>query len=263
MPKVGPTIRMHKALIRHELRHGGRYPVIGVHLQWLRVWMLQRCKQWSGFDVAISGSNPILGALCAAWHAKQGRSVVWLKNSQFDAWDYPLCINGSNDDLLAFAGLPPMGERFFAEMAKICGNSLTICANSEAVFFEHIDSGYWMIARTNCPSGEFGDARRSVESWFWQAFSRANTLEVKSKPKRFGGGDRELVVTSNKLVLVSEILDGVERITMPNQKMNPMDQNTAKELRVGRARWHAQTPLEFGALSREDMRLALELFNKV
>ena len=250
---------VHKALIKHEIAHGGNVPLLWPYAHWMKIWLIQKCRQWADFDIAISGSNPLLGSLLAASYVQQGLKVIWFKSNKFDAWDYPLCMNGSNDDLFISQGLPRMGCELFDKLALICSGKLLLLNDSEIKYFEDFNKGFLTFINTDCDSSSTGEARKKMESLFIKSFNQVEHFHLKKKPKRFGNGNRELFIGTKKLALISEILDGTERVHSVHFKKKEA-QESPQIFRLGRAKWYTQVPLDFASLSRDDIREALSLY---
>lgn len=249
-----PPLRTHLALLAHDRSHGEGQARLGPTFHWLRTWLCQRHRQWSGVDAIVCGSNPILGALACAGLAQRGQTVLWLCPNDLDAWDYPLAIAGMHDDLLAAAGLPPMGAALFEALAARCAGRVSTAWGWTAgyVVDGSIAGAKRLAFASQTAGGRWGEARSLADAWKKTAFASVDAFAPKRLPSRMGPGLRQQVVEHGRAVWVSDALDGMAR-----QGMGQGPSPERDDIRLGRARWHAQTPGEFAAQSRQDMEFAL------
>jgi hypothetical protein len=250
--KFAPSLRVHKALLDHDQRHGDPRPRLGVVFHWGRSWLWQKTRQWEGFDAIVCGANPILGALAAAGLAKQGQRVLWAWSDEKDDWDYPLALAGESDGAFQAAGLPPMGLAWFRELARVSDGQVTMARGwSVAYASPGADAASHLAFLEPKPARRWGASREQASRWAAQAFESAPRLVVRAKPARHGGGPRQPVAGHARLIRVSDALDGA-----PRAQGSALGGHALAD-RLGRARWHSQTPWDFLERSREDLALAL------
>lgn len=255
--------KTHQALLEHDRSHGEGVAHLGERFHWLRSWLYKRDRQWSQADWLVCGANPVLGALSAAGLARAGQSVLWICSDGFDAWDYPLTMRGAHDDLLREAGLHAMGPGLFAELASQCHGRLTRAWGWQVDYVFNsgrLAGSALAFASPSQEGAELGAARGLARKNMIEAFGAVKAWEPKADPKAPQGRLRQQIIEHRRAVWTSDELDGVER----NQERAPLEAlgagagaDGSGALRLGRARWHAQTPLEFAANSREDIKLAL------
>lgn len=261
MGSARPTFAEHLTLMEHDRQHGSRAPRLGARAQWIRMWWVQRFRQWTGSDAIVCGSNPVLGALACARLAGSGLSVTWILESGPDAWDYPLTVAGQHDDLTREARLPPMGPGLFAELAKRCGGR-ALFAPGWSVDYSFEGRGGPRICfasrEDSQESAAWGEARSLAESWAREAFGSLGAHRALSRPERKGGGPRQQLFAAPFVAWTSDRPDGRPR-QHRGFSTDPGQPAPGSEARMGRALWHAQEPVEFAARSRDDVRLALAL----
>lgn len=253
-----PSFRENLAIVEHDALHGQRRPPLGSRARWLRMWWIKNCRQWTRVDALVCGSNPILGAMACAGMAKAGKSVLWLSGGGFDAWDYPLALSGQHDDLMLAAGLPPMGRAWFVAMASLCSGRVTRAPGWEMQYVfqsaraEADPIGFAARAARGPGAKALGASRTQAQEWMEQAFAGGALHEPKLAPARHGGAERQQLFSAKTIVWVADQPDGVAR-----EMSLDAGRVAGSEIRLGRARWHAQVPLEFAAQSRLDLKLAL------
>lgn len=263
MRSAMPSFTEHLSVIDHDKKHGQARAPLGLRAHWLKMWWIQKTRQWTSVDAVVCGSNPILGAIACAGLARSGKTVAWLSTGGFDAWDYPLAISGQHDDLMIAAGLPPMGSKWFIALSKLSEGRVWRAKGLDVSYvFQSERKGSFKIAFAVPRAPEelpLGKSRQTAEKWMEQAFMHAPQHIFKQRPMRLGGGDRQQLFATTLVVWVSDRLDGAYREqglgAGPKQAFS-----VAKcgEMRLGRSRWHTQVAIDFAAQSRHDIKLALE-----
>lgn len=256
-----PSLRAHKALMEHDRAHGEPPAKLGAHFHWLRSWLSQRSRQWHSVDWIICGANPILGALACAAAARRGKTCLWLSSDEPDAWDYPLAMAGAHDDLLAAAGLPGMGPALFKALARECAGKARWGWGWRAQYCAKSAGDKEMAFLAPAQGERRGEARELAKAFARDAFAAAPTLVAKAMPSRVGKGPRGQIVEHSCSLWTSDRLDG-----KPRQQWAPEAEPGAaaamaeeRDMRVGRARWHAQEPIKFALESRRDVEMLLKL----
>lgn len=262
-----PPYSTHRVLLEHDRMHGDGAARCGGRVHWLRTWLVQKTRQWSRHDTIVCGSNPVLGALACAGLVRGGLRPLWLCSNAFDAWDYPLAMAGAHDDLLAGAGLPRMGEPLFDALGARCAGRAQVAwgLGIDYVFEgggEGGESKRLCFAKTEARrEGAWGAARLAAQTMAARGFRGVAPFVLERAPARHGGGPRAPILESPRVVWTSDRMDGVSRLEAWGRKAPGEAGGQAKggDARLGRARWHAQEPLDFAEQSREDLRLALAM----
>lgn len=259
-----PSFESHKTLLAHDAIHGEGRVRFGPRIHWLRSWLVQRSRQWSEFDAVVCGSNPALGALACHSLAREGKTAVWFWPESFDAWDYPLAAGGAHNDLLLAAGLPAMGPRLFEALGEVCAGRVVIARGWTVDYdFPSVDGGLTLYFASHSPSqgSRFGPARKDMERWAKTGFSACPHFKPSLAPRRHGGGPRQQIIGASKAIWVSDRLDGIDRASgdlSPEVDCAIGDpKQDGAPTRLGRARWHAQSPLAFAEESRKDIKIIL------
>jgi hypothetical protein len=261
-----PPYSTHLALLEHDRLHGQGLVRWGPRIHWLRTWLVQRTREWSSHQVIVCGSNPLLGALACAGLVRCGARPLWLCSNALDAWDYPLAMAGAHDDLFAKVGLPPMGPDLFKKLGSICEGKAKV-GWGWGIDYEFSSQGKPRLcfARAEHLTGsDLGAARLAAQTMAARAFENVAVFKAGISPHRHGGKARVQVVQCARCVWTSDQKDGLVRIepgsTAPEKAQKAQfEQNVLEDIRLGRSRWHTQTPLAFAEQSREDIKRVLEL----
>lgn len=260
-----PPYSTHLVLLEHDRLHGHGAANWGSRVHWLRTWLIQRTRQWSSHDVIVCGSNPVLGALACAGLARSGKQPLWLCSNGFDAWDYPLAMAGAHDDLFEQAGLPAMGTRFFEALGEYCSERVKVAWGFGIKYeFERAGRARLCFAQAEPARSEnWGEARLAAQTMAGRGFKGVAQLSTGMAPARHGGKQRLPVLGCRQVVWTSDRMDGVARLEPGGAKAHPprIGLVEQRDVRLGRARWHAQAPLDFAEQSREDLRLVLTMGN--
>jgi len=248
-----PPFSTHLALLEHDLVHGGSSPLLGARVHWVRNWLLQKNRQFGRFDCIVHGSNPILGALSVYACAQAKKHTLWLLDSEFDAWDYPLAMSGDHDDLMEGAGLPPMGASFFDAIANASKGWVT-CVWDWKLSYVHSSKSIGqrkLFFAKESTYNTLGEAREAAQKMALRSFGSFPFWEPLRITPRTGGGFRQQIFEADVLIGTSEMLDG----GVINGEVN----TGQGDVRLGRGRWHSQVVLEFAQQSRKDIKLALNI----
>lgn len=252
-----PPFPTHMALLEHDMSHGGSLPLLGARAHWVRSWLFQKHRQFARFDCIVHGSNPILGSLAVLACAREKKHTLWLLDSEFDAWDYPLAMNGDHDDVIKSAGLPPMGHAMFEAIAAECDGWVTRAWDWK---LSYVHASKWIGSRKlffakESTQNALGAARSSAQAMAMRSFARSPAWEPLLVPARNGGGLRQQIFEADTLIGTSEMLDG--------GPVNGLAMGGDGHVKLGRGRWHSQAPLVFAQQSRQDIKLALNTLGGV
>lgn len=259
-----PSYSSHLGILSHDRDHGDPEPLLWGPISYLNMWVALGQREWLGVDVLVAGSNPLLGAILSAGFSKMGLSCLWLVSKRHEGWDYPLTLKGEHDDLLTQAGLPGVSRKLFDVLGASAQRSVSISYGMEIQYI-HRPIGSANSEKTLAFAKEEDAPPTPVASFLrlenWRDNGFAGCHRHIPRIKRGGGGQRQQIIESNRLVLISDVKDGTNRQsrieTISAGSRNDMGGH-AVQARLGRARWHESDALSFAARSREDIKLALK-----